>query len=151
MPPHEVFPLEPIAVFEGPEKMTSDTGSALWVWAHRQLAQHTFYKLKILSPDAFQEVAWQQVHEALNDVPCLFQLWTCKQVMGVAGTNKYQAKYTDGHDPHCPSCARVIETCTHVLFCQEEGRVEVLRHSIGWLDDWLCQVGTEPGLRRALI
>jgi hypothetical protein len=71
--------------------------------------------------------------------------------MEVAGTNANQAVYTEGHDPHCPSCSQAIETCSHVLHCKEAGRVDALKRSIGWLDDWLKKVGTEPSLRRALV
>ena len=35
----------------------------------------------------FREVAWRQVYDTLHSVPRLFQLWACKQVTVVAGTN----------------------------------------------------------------
>jgi hypothetical protein len=39
--------------------------------------------------DAFDEVDWPHVHRTLNDeVPRLFQVWACKQVMNIAATNK---------------------------------------------------------------
>jgi hypothetical protein len=151
LPPQEIFPLEPIAVFVGDEKMTSDTGTSLRFWAHKILAEQTFFKLGIMSSHSFQEVAWRHVYDALHEVPRLFQLWACKQVMEVAGTNSNQAIYTEGHDPHCPSCSQAIETCSHVLHCEEAGRVDALKRSIGWLDDWLKGAGTEPSLRRALV
>jgi hypothetical protein len=151
LPPQEVFPLEPVAVFVGKEKMTSDTAESLRFWAHHKLAEATFFSLGILSPHGFQEVAWKQVYATLHKVPRLFQLWACKQVMDVAGTNVNQAHYTEGHDPHCPSCTTALETCRHVLHCGEAGRVDALHRSIGWLDDWLKKVGTEPALRRCLV
>ena len=70
--------------------------------------------------------------------------------MGEAGTNLKQSYYTEGHDPHCPSCAQELETCKHALMCNEAGRVDALARSIGWLDDWLGKVGTEPSLRQAI-
>ena len=102
LPPQEMFPLEPVAVFVGQEKMTSDTAESLRFWAHRKLAKDTFFHLGIMSSDAFDEVAWRPVYDALHSVPRLFQLWACKQVMEVAGTNVNQAHYKEGHDPHCP-------------------------------------------------
>ena len=88
-----------------------------------------------MSDQSFQEVVWWPVYDALHGVPCLFQLWACKQVMDVAGTNLTQLHYVDGHDPRCPSCCEVVETCGHVLRCNKAGRVDALLRSIGWLDD----------------
>jgi hypothetical protein len=130
LPPQEVFPLEPVAVFVGEEKMTSDTSDALRFRAHQKLAEQNFFRIGIMSAHSFQEVAWRQVHDALHSVPRLFQLWAAKQVMDVAGTNEMQSRYTEGHDPHCPSCASEIETCSHVLHCEEAGRVDALQRSI---------------------
>ena len=150
-PPQQAFPLEPVTVFAGESKITSDTLGRLRYWAHRRLASDSFFKLKSLSPEGFEEVAWEEVYTALHGVPRLFQLWAAKQVTGVAGTNEYQARYKDEHDPRCPSCDRAIETCGHILHCQEEERVAALHRSIGWLDDWLGEVGTEPTLWRWLV
>ena len=39
--------------------------------------------------DAFDEVDWPHVHWILNEeVPQLFQVWACKQVMNIVATNK---------------------------------------------------------------
>ena len=69
LPPQEVFPLEAVLVFVGQEKMTSDTSDSLRFWAHRQLAQATFFRLGVMSGQSFQEVAWRPVYDALHDVP----------------------------------------------------------------------------------
>ena len=151
LPPQEMFPLEPVAVFVGQEKMTSDTGDSLRFWAHHKLARETFFQLGIMSAADFDEVAWRHVYDALYSVPRLFQLWACKQVMEVAGTNVNQAQYKEGHDPHCPSCSVALETCSHVLHCNEAGRVDALERSIVLLEKWLKEVGTEPLLRRGLV
>ena len=151
LPRQKTFPLEPVTMFVGDEKMTSNTSAHLRFWVHRQLAEETFFKLGILNPESFREVAWEEVYATLHEVPRMFQLWAAKQVMGIAGTNSYQARYKDDHDPHCPSCDNAIETCAHVLHCCEAGRVQALQRSIGWLDDWLREVGTEPSLRRWLV
>ena len=104
-----------------------------------------------MSVSSFREVAWRQVYDTLHAVPRLFQLWACKQVTDAAGTNANQAHCKEGHDPSCPSCNREIETCAHVLHCEEAGRNEALRRSIDWLEDWLKEVGTDPSLRAALV
>ena len=72
--------------------------------------------------DQFKEVAWRQVYDTLHLVPRMFGIWTCKQVMGIAGTN---------YNPSCDFC---LETCGHVLFCEEEGRVNALHKTIRSLE-----------------
>ena len=48
-------------------------------------------------------MAWRQIYDALHDVPRMFQLWACKQVMDVAGTNYNLAKRNkEVHDPMLP-------------------------------------------------
>ena len=69
----------------------------------------------------------------------------------IAGVNANQAKYKEYHDSICPSCSTEVETCCHVLFCEESGRVQALGASIKLLDQWLKSVGTDTGLRRCLI
>ena len=64
----------------------------------------------------------------------MFQIWACKLVCGVAGTNVMQAKYTPIHCKKCPSCGVVNETCAHVLMCEEAGRVSLLHSSIDMVD-----------------
>ena len=71
--------------------------------------------------------------------------------MDVAGTNVNQAMFTEGHDPHCPSCGNKLETCAHVLHCEEAGWVDALHRLIDWLDNWLKDSDTEPSLRECLV
>ena len=108
-------------------------------------------KQKILFGEEFEEVAWSVVHHALWEVPRLFQVWAAKQVMELAGTNEMQSRYKEGHDPLCPSCSQSLETCGHLLNCQEEGRVDVLDKSIDLMDDWLIEQDTSEELRFCLI
>mgnify|MGYP007095174273 CR=1 FL=1 len=60
----------------------------------------------------------------------MFQIWASKQVLGITGTNEMQARYTANHDKKCPSCGVCVETCGHVLACEEAGRVDLLHQSI---------------------
>ena len=39
--------------------------------------------------------------------------------------------------PLCPSCRQVPETCSHILHCPHEGRVEALHTTISMLDKWM--------------
>jgi hypothetical protein len=86
--------LEPVAVFVGKEKMTSGSEGALRFWCSRVIAKEVFasQKVKVLQGDEFEEVHWKSVYLALREVSRMFQIWACKQVMGVAGTNEMQAR-----------------------------------------------------------
>ena len=137
LPHQEALPLESLWVFLGKEKMSSDTGARIRFWVHKQRAEEVFRNQKILLPDQFKEVDWEMVYSALHELPRMFQIWACKQVMGVAGTNLYQSKYRPNHDPKYPSCTQCVESCAHVLECQEEGRVETLLGTIDFLDIWI--------------
>ena len=95
-----------------------------------------------MSPHQFQEIAWRQVHNALSEVPRMFQVFACKQVTNIAGVYVNQAKYMKDQDKMCPSCGQEAETCQHVLCCEEEGRVKALNCTIDLLDSWLQKVGS---------
>ena len=58
-----MFPLEPIGIFVGGEKMTSETGGQIRYWAHHQLAQEYYRDQNILSPLQFDLVNWQSIHQ----------------------------------------------------------------------------------------
>ena len=153
LPPQDVFPLEPLAVFVGKEKLTSGSEDLLRFWCQRKVAKVALAdeKVKVLQGDQFEEVEWPVVHRALNDVSRMFQLWACKQVCGVAGTNEMQARYTPNHSKKCPSCNTCVETCGHVLDCEEAGRVDLLHQSIDLVEQWMKDHGTDPTLRKVLI
>jgi len=150
-PAQSTLPLEPVAVMVGKEKLTTDSKSVLRFHAHRQIAKDHFYKWKLLVPAEFEEVDWHFVSGALHSVPRMFATWACKQVNNVAGTNVTQARYKPDHSRKCPSCGIANETCAHVLFCEEVGRVDAMMKTIQLLDDWLGQVGSDSGLGRSLI
>ena len=151
LPRQRRFPLEPICCFIGKEKMTSDTGPQLRSWVHRQVARTVFDRCKVLQGDQFDAIAWKYVQVALEEVPRCFQLWACKQVFDIAGTNGLRSRWTEGLSKRCPSCRRRTETASHVLYCEEAGRVETLQRTIDLLEDWLIEVGTDVDLRKCLV
>ena len=104
----------------------------------------------MLTPEQFDEVDWDHVYETLNGVPRMFQVWACKQVMDIAPTFYNLSKYTD-QDKKCPSCNCKVETCAHILECEEEGRVEAMNLTIDMLELWLIQEQTDPGLQDCII
>ena len=44
-----------------------------------------------------------------------------------------------------------VETCHHILHCEEERRVAALNCTIDLLDSWLKKVGTDHSLRQCLV
>ena len=93
-------------------------------------------KVKVLQLDQFEE-ATGSVYRALSDVLRMFQIWACKQVCRVAGTNKMQTRYTSNHSKKCPNCGVEAETSGHIAACKESGsRVDLLRKSTDLIDQW---------------
>ena len=87
LPCQKSFPLEPVTVWIGNDKLSSDASDSLRFWVHKQMAEKTFQHLNIMSPQQFQEVAWKQVHDALCEAPRMFQIFASKQVNNIAGVN----------------------------------------------------------------
>ncbi len=126
LPTQQVFPLKPVCVFADSTKITADTGQATRFWAHRRLAREGFHQLDMLYRNDFDKVDWEMMYQTLHEVPRLFQQWACRQVMvmGIAGTMEWDKSEVR----MCPSCLQEQDTCAHVLFCDQAGRVETLRH-----------------------
>ena len=69
LPKQRAFPLEPICMFMGNEKMTSDTGGQIRFAAHRVIAKKVYHALGVLHDHQFEEVYWPHVYDALHGVP----------------------------------------------------------------------------------
>ncbi len=153
LPQQELFPLEPICMFVEGTKMTSDTGAHIRYMADRQVAHMFFHKTSRVFTDAFDEVDWLQVHRTSNnEVPRLFQVWACKQVMNLAATNKNLCwQHRDGWSNKCPCCRIHVETAEHVILCPEEGQVEVFMQSLLALEWWLHDVDMDPELADCIV
>ena len=60
-------------------KMTSDTGPEIRYAVHQVLAKDLFHDQKVLTAKKFEEVAWRDVYETLNNkVTEPVSLWICK-------------------------------------------------------------------------
>lgn len=131
--------------------MTSDTAPSIHFAAQRANARAFFDSYEILDSRAFDEVAWRIVHDTLsNQVPRLFQQWACKQVMRIAGTND-RLHYFDGRSRQCPCCTIVDESSSHVLHCEEAGRVEAFFHAADLLEEWLEDNDTDEELADCIL
>jgi hypothetical protein len=115
-----MFLLEPIGLFVGGQKMTSETGEHICFWAHLQLARKYYSNHKLLSFKQFDLVDWKSIHHALHSLPRLFQLWASKHILDIVGMMKFLA-YQDKRSPLCPSCLKCKEMCRHIARCAEEG------------------------------
>jgi hypothetical protein len=111
-----MFPLEPVSLFIGNNKMMSNTGEQIRFRAHRQLAKDFFNIHKILLHSQFKSIDWVSIHQTLHNLPRLFQTWAAKHVLGIAGTMKFLA-HQDGRSPLCPSFQECSKTCTHIACC----------------------------------
>jgi hypothetical protein len=145
------FPLEAIVCFAGQWKLTASMSWYMRFYVHKQLARTALSDMKVLSPQQFNEVAWYHVARALEEVPRMFQLWACKQVLDIAGTNGNINKWDETKDPRCPSCWQCTETTAHILLCDEVGRVDTLLRTIDHVETWLHAVDTDPCLVDCLM
>lgn len=76
----DVSPLEPVAVFMGHEKLTSGSEEEPWFWCQRKEARVILAseKVKVIDQEQFDKVEWRGVHQALCEVPRMFQVWASK-------------------------------------------------------------------------
>ena len=91
------------------------------------------------------------MYDTLHEVPHLFQLWACKQVMNIAGKSLIRSRYKPHHVPTCPICDQYVETCAPVLSCNETGRVDALYQSINILYKWLQKVGIHTQIHKYIL
>jgi hypothetical protein len=63
------FPLEPVCVFLGKNKLTFDNGDELRFWVHWKLARSAYHDMKILDVSQFDKVDLEMVHALLWRVP----------------------------------------------------------------------------------
>jgi hypothetical protein len=92
------------------------------------------------------------VHCTLHKMPCLFQVWACKQVMNIVATNEnLSQRHHDGRSDECPCCTIHVETAEHVLLCPEVGRVEALQLCTSALERWLDEADTDPDLTDSIV
>jgi hypothetical protein len=153
LPRQEAFPLEPICMFVDGKKMTSDTGTHIRYAAGCQDTCSFFHRTSRLFTDAFNKVVWPQVHRMLNEeVPRLFQVWACKQVMNIAATNKnLRRRHHDRQSNKCPCCTIHVETAEHILLCPEEGWIEAFWLAMTALERWLKEADTDPDLADCIV
>jgi len=100
VPAPQPLPLESMVVRIGKDKMTAGSEESIVYWCNKFFAQRTLSdsKVKWLDEEQFDEVYWPACYAALTGTKRMFQIFACKQTMGIAGCNENQAYYTPGHD-----------------------------------------------------
>jgi hypothetical protein len=73
---------------------SADNADRLRFYAHKQIARVEFHNAKILLRHQFDKIDWEIVQRALTHVPKMFQIFACKQVFDMAGTNYWLCRYT---------------------------------------------------------
>jgi hypothetical protein len=135
------------------KKMTSDTRAHIRYAAGHQVARSFFYWTSRLITDALGKVDWPQVHWTLNkEVPWLFQVWACKQVMNIAATNKnLHRRHHNGWSNKCPCYTIHVKMAEHILLCPKEGRIEAFWLATTALEQWLKEADTDPNLVDCIV
>ncbi len=153
LPEQEAFPLKPICMFVEGKKMTSDTGPHIRYAAGQQVVRLFFHETLRMFTDAFDKVDWPNVYCILNEeVPRLFQVWACKQVMNISATNKNLSRcHQDGCSDKCPCCTIHVETVEHIILCPVVGRVEAFRQAPQALENWLEEANMGPDLIECIV
>ena len=153
VPQQQALPLESVVVMIGKDKVTSGSEDRINFWCNKIVARRALSDPKVhwIDEEHFNEIYWPACYQALVEVPKMFQIFASKQTFGIAGYNVDQAYYTPGHNKMCPSCGVIQEMCSHVLHCNEAGRVEVLHKSIDHLNRLLRKNGTNQLLRKFIV
>lgn len=152
VPANRRFPLEPVTLYAGNHKLTSNTSQHLRYHAHQQEALRLFRELGILTEAQIEEIAWRQVYDTLHTMPKMFQLFIAKQMLNVSAVLGNLSKQKDYQHlgEKCPSCMLEQESAAHILYCQEAGRIKNSYLQLGYVTNWLYEAGTNPGLSHVL-
>jgi hypothetical protein len=131
LPQQEAFLLEPICMFVEGKKMTSDMGPHIRYTVGRQVVHLFFHETSRVFTNTFDKVDWLNVYCTRNkEVPRLFQVWACKQVMNISATNKnLSRRHQDGCSDKCPCCIIHVKTAEHIILCLVVGRVEAFKQA----------------------
>ena len=119
----------------------SDTGAMICFHGHYTLAKEIFAKHDILSPAEFAQVDWPKVNIALHGVPRCFQLWACKQVHNIAGTNQCLHK----HGQVALHCVHPVWPYAMKRIGSSAFRCQQIISNLGWnhwehVICWLCSL-----------
>jgi hypothetical protein len=153
LPQQEAFLLKPTCMFVKGKKMMSDKGPHIGYAAGQQVVHSFFHEILWMLTNAFNKVDWPNIYPTLNkEVPRLFQVWTCKQVINIAATNKNLSwRHQDGCSDKCPCCTIHVETAEHVILCPAVGRVEAFMQASQELEQWLEEANTDPDLINCIV
>jgi len=141
------FPFEQIRVTTDGKKVTGSLKKAFnRVWSYKT-AKVFFHEKHIVNKYDFDLIWWDGVEAEMSAFPQLFRSFVTKQVSKFCGTNRQLARINASVENVCPSCGQNDEGSKHITRCQEEGRQQMLKHSVKELDDWMITTPVDAHLR----
>lgn len=131
------LPRESAAIFIDEVKLTSDPTKALRYRLGKVRARDFLTSEKGWSPQQFDEVAWDSLHNVLSSKPVMFRLWLSKQHSNFCATSKSMVRYGQSDDDRCPSCWRAKERAEHLCICPSEQRTQLYLDNVQELELWI--------------
>ena len=147
------LPLESAWVLIKGEKQTTDISKNLRFSIGQHNAKAYFEKKGILSADAFEQVAWDDLNRFLNRKPSMYQLWYGKQGSGYCGTGKWLQRWDPDADARCPNCGDEceVEDAHHLTRCGDPGRTRLWFQHIQELEEWMEKNCTQPSVQEMVL
>jgi predicted RNA-binding Zn-ribbon protein involved in translation (DUF1610 family) len=141
------FPFEQIRVTTDGKKVTGSLKKAFnRAWSYKT-AKVFFHEKHIVNKYDFDLIWWEGVEAEMSAFPQLFRSFVTKQVSKFCGTNRQLARINASVENVCPSCGQNDEGSKHITRCQDEGRQQMLKHSVKELDDWMITTPVDAHLR----
>jgi hypothetical protein len=131
------LPRELSAVYFEDGKVTSDPSDRLRELLGKQHARHFLLQEKNWSPQQFDNVAWEHLHDTLKTKPVAFRLWLSKKHSDFCATGVQMKRCNMSDDDRCPSCWRRKEWASHLCKCPSKARTSLLEESVRDLEHWL--------------
>jgi hypothetical protein len=141
-----LYPLEPVRVLIGRNKVTSSIKMAIYQHWGRNVAMTLFERKHIVSRFVFPTIYWEGMNRFLSNSPQMFQTWLTKHVSGFCGTNRHLSRIDDTVVNTCPCCGHSDESVAHITRCPDPGRQTALSHAVDNLTQWLTATHTDGSM-----
>jgi hypothetical protein len=131
------YPMEPVRILIGGQKVTSSIKTALYQEWGAKTAREVFERKHIVSRYVFRHIYWGGLEKAMLSYPQMFRTWVTKQVSGFCGTNRHLAKIDTLVENVCPCCGNDDESTAHITRCPDPGRQKTFKQSVDKLLRWM--------------
>jgi hypothetical protein len=140
---------EPWQVWAGSKKITSDLSRHLKEFCSAQTAEN-YWRGKPRISDKFEQVDWEAIGGAMQQIPLSRRIWISKQVTGFCATGNTMFRRKARSTAQCPRCTE-DETPAHVLRCRGSDASTIWDRAITKLKNWLQDNLTHPEMSNAII